>query len=363
MNISILNRDFQHPGDGWYQIEPKGNHPNADAGVVQVIDDEACNSIVARFNDDAAAGNLPHRHEMLIDREHFSHNNDKETRAFGWLTRLQNRADGIYGQIRWTATGSAAVDGGDYRFFSTEYSAEDLQSVDGTHGTNKDMRHVRPVALSGLSLTNRPNNQGGKPITNRESQISAGTPPTVPATDHQTADIQKYRTMKQIAQRLGLSGDASEEAILGELTKLETRATAAESQLAPLKVERDTLKNRVATLDGEQIDSELDAHGLTDEAIRNRVKPVLLPMTNRADRVEFIKLLQKPGDAATVKPLTNRSTAGVPAKKPGEGKDNNQPDAKTAQKIMNRARELKKEIPTLSDATATTLAKREIENE
>ena len=63
---------------------------------------------------------------MLIDHEHFSHDADKETRAFGWLTRLQNREDGIYGQVRWSATGKAAVDGGDYRFFSTEYDPENL---------------------------------------------------------------------------------------------------------------------------------------------------------------------------------------------------------------------------------------------
>ena len=53
MNRLILNRNFEHPADGWYHIEPKGNHPNSEAGVVQVIDDEACTSIVNRFNQAA----------------------------------------------------------------------------------------------------------------------------------------------------------------------------------------------------------------------------------------------------------------------------------------------------------------------
>ena len=126
MNAPILNREFKHPADGWYHIEPKGEHPNRTAGVVQVIDAPACEAIVNRFNADADAGTLTHGHEMLIDHEHFSHDADKETRAFGWLTRLQNREDGIYGQVRWSATGKAAVDGGDYRFFSTEYDPENL---------------------------------------------------------------------------------------------------------------------------------------------------------------------------------------------------------------------------------------------
>jgi len=72
MSVSIFNRpDFQHPPDGWYQIEAKGRHPNRQAGVIQLIDDEACEAIVDRFNVDADAGKLRHGHEMLIDHEHF----------------------------------------------------------------------------------------------------------------------------------------------------------------------------------------------------------------------------------------------------------------------------------------------------
>ncbi len=50
MNARILNREFQHPSDGWYQIEPAGEHPNRRAGVVQIIDGESMGSIVNRFN-------------------------------------------------------------------------------------------------------------------------------------------------------------------------------------------------------------------------------------------------------------------------------------------------------------------------
>ena len=132
MNSLILNRDFSHPADGWYQIEPKGEHPNRAAGVIQVIDDEAARSIVERFNQDAATGKLRHGNEMLIDHEHFSDQPDKETRAYGWLMELQNRADGIYGRVRWSKTGKEAVDGGDYRFFSTEYDPKDCQEGRGS---------------------------------------------------------------------------------------------------------------------------------------------------------------------------------------------------------------------------------------
>lgn len=163
MSAAIFNRaDFEHPSDGWYQIEKKGEHPNARAGVIQVIDDRACASIVNRFNADAEAGRLSHGQEMLIDHEHFKHDSERETRAYGWLTRLRNDADGIKAKMRWTATGKAAVDGGDYRFFSTEYDPKDLVVLN----SDKPAR-VRPMRLDGLTLTNQPNNKGGRPITNR----------------------------------------------------------------------------------------------------------------------------------------------------------------------------------------------------
>jgi|GEM_PF-3563567 hypothetical protein len=178
MRSTILNREFLHPADGWYQIEPKGDHPNRASNVVQVLDDKACSAIVNRFNQDAATGKLSHGSEMLIDHEHFKYEADKESLAYGWLTKLQNRDDGIYGQVRWTGTGKSAVDGGDYRFFSTEYDPADLEILN-----DGKPRRVRPLRLDGLSLTNSPNNKGGRPITNR-----TGTDDPVIAALEQSAD-------------------------------------------------------------------------------------------------------------------------------------------------------------------------------
>ncbi|HUD47536.1 MAG TPA: phage protease [Candidatus Baltobacteraceae bacterium] len=163
---TISETSFTLPADGWFHIENKGVHPNEKAGVVQVLDDEACRSIVNRFSAEADQAGFP---GMLIDHEHFKHDQDKETRAYGWLMRLQNRPDGIYGQIRWTETGRQAVEGGDYRFFSTEYNPSDLQVLNG----QKRPRHVRPLRLDGLTLTNANNNKGQKPITNREDMNTA----------------------------------------------------------------------------------------------------------------------------------------------------------------------------------------------
>lgn len=122
----ILNPGFKHPDDSWYHIEPMGEHLNVAAGVVQIIDDRAVRSIVEHFNVEA---DRPGFSGVLVDIEHNKNDLGKETRARGWLMRLEGRADGIYGKIRWTGIGRAEVDGGEYRFFSTEYDPAEMEAA------------------------------------------------------------------------------------------------------------------------------------------------------------------------------------------------------------------------------------------
>ena len=65
------------------------------------------------------------------------------------------------------------MDGGDYRFFSTEYDLADM--------VNAGQGRARPMRLNGLTLTNAPNNKGGRPITNRaQSAVTPVAPPQPP---------------------------------------------------------------------------------------------------------------------------------------------------------------------------------------
>jgi phage I-like protein len=264
----ILNRAFQHPSDGWYQIEALGEHPNHRAGVVQVIDAEASRSIAARFNAEAGQ---PGFAGMLIDHEHFKHDEEKETVAYGWLERLEDRADGIYGQIRWTATGRNAVDGGNYRFFSTEYDPRDLTVLN----RNESPQRVRPMRLDGLTFTNAHNNKGQKPITNRGTPSNVEGPP------------QKAKHMKTVCTLLGLSPDAAEEAVHAEVARA---------------------LNRVKELEATQVESDL-------ELFKNRFDPKQrefirsLLVTNRTATLEFLKT--QPDARAPLAParLHNRHTA------------------------------------------------------
>ena len=349
----ILNRAFEHPTDGWYHIEALGEHPNESSKVVQVIDGESVQAIVNRFNADADAGKLSHGHEMLIDHEHFKHDSAQETRAYGWLQKLANRDDGIYGQIRWTRTGKDAVDGGDYRFFSTEYDPKDLKILNRLAPGPSGPTRVRPLRLDGLTLTNDNNNKGQRPITNRE-QFSPAIPP---------GENQRTK-MKTVLTALDLSADASEESALAAVNKLKNRAITAEEKAG----KADGLQKQIDTLLDEQIDGLLAERKVTDTKIINRLRPTLKPLKNRADRLACLDDLGiKPADDTTETDedktkagktgrVLNRGTGDGERKQPTAEE---QTERKNATKIMNRANAILKETPHLTLATAVTMAQAE----
>ena len=306
MSARILNRDFQHPTDGWYMIEPKGEFPNTDSNVLQIIDDTALRSIANRFNAEAAKPNFA---GMLVDHEHFRHQSDQETVAYGWLTKVENRADGLYGQIRWTNTGKTAVDGGDYRFFSTEYLPKDLAILN----REGSPRRMRPMRLDGLTLTNDPNNKGAKPITNRREATAEAD------NSQQQSEI---HTMKSVAQKLGLAPEASESAVLEAVQVVLNRASAAEAALDKTKTRLTEVESQVKQHQSERINDVLSR--LDAEPIKNRVTD--------AQRASFRKCLEAEFEAgrdvvdgfiATVgsatqttaprNPITNRNQARTPA--------------------------------------------------
>ncbi len=341
--VSILNRDFRHPADGWYMIEPKGEHPNPACGVLQVIDDEAAQAIVEAFNGQAQAADFP---GMLIDHEHFSHHQDKETRAFGWLTRLAGRADGIYGQIRWSDTGRAAVDGGDYRFFSTEYDAAKAEALNAARGDacpTSSLKRIRPLCLAGLTLTNRPNNKGGKPITNRAEagdqrpeaggannrssslepaasslDTFAGAASAAPAASNQAGRDapQNHKPMNRLTEQLGLAAEASEETVLEAVIAIMNRASAAEAELKGAKESAEKLRQQNQLLLETQIDSDLALHKNRFPSEQRENWKQLLTL-NRQTALQALAALPETEPAGPANPVTrlvvNRAAARTPA--------------------------------------------------
>ncbi|TXN71646.1 phage protease [Methylobacterium sp. WL6] len=117
--------------------------------------------------------------------------------AMGWITSLQSRADGIWGQVEWTGTGRRLVRGRAYRHISPV------------------IRHLADGTVTGLlraSLVNRPNLQGLTSL-------------------HQEDDTMDF--MAKLRKALGLADDADEAAVMAKVST-STSATALQAAIAPI---------------------------------------------------------------------------------------------------------------------------------
>jgi hypothetical protein len=271
MNARILNRNSQIPADGWYHIEVTGTHP-AGKNRKQVIDQAALESIVNRFAAERAeAGDdWP---GMLVDLDHLSRDINHTTEAYGWLHEVEIRNHELHGRIELTDLGEHAIKNKRVKFFSTEYAAEDLETLSASE--------VRPLRLDGLAFTNRPNNRGGKPISNRTGADPAPT------------DETNTTPMKSIAEKLGLPADADEAAILNKLTEVMSENEKLKTKTA--ETEADAVINRF----GNRI----------PEAARAGWRKQLI--ANRAGAEELMEsTFPKRGEAQT--PIHNRAGATSP---------------------------------------------------
>jgi hypothetical protein len=161
---------------------------------------------------------------------------------------------------------------------------------------------------------------------------------SAPAANQQRNNQVKNK-MKKLNEELGLAAEASEDAQLDAVIKLKNRVT----ELAPLADENTQLKNRITAADGSAVDSLLAAHGVKDQKVLNRLKPVLLGMDKQEDRVAALADFGfKPVEAG--KPTTrvlNRGTGKPEETESVEGQDGQA----VAEKIKNRANELKGSAP------------------
>ena len=315
MNRPILNRDSRLPDDGWYEIEVPGEHYNAEANVVQVLDASAFESIVNRFKADAAKENFA---GLLVDRDHFSTDSDKPTEALGWMQDIRNRDGHLEGKIDWTGVGKPLVEGKAYKFFSTVYDRDDVQPAGSREIKNRKTAAVRPLRLDRLALTNDPNNKGGRPISNRKGNpADAAEKPTT--------------TMKSLLKELGLEEGASEESAVAALQAIKNRAGQADA----FKTERDAL---LAT----QVEADLTKFA---PVIKNReaVKKALL--ANRASALEFLEAMQPPAEPAGQHRITNRAAAKAPATDAGSDPtvEASAKEGVRAAKIVNRALVIQRE--------------------
>jgi phage I-like protein len=289
-----------------------GEYAQAEAGVVQVIDREAVARMAARREEGPV--------NILVDYDHFSYWPAGSSEAAGWIVGLAGREDGLWGQIRWTPEGEAAVRNGRYRYLSPAWRVEDCEGVEGcselrvervcptaagvtqlsTQGSlNASWRRVRPVRLHSAGLTNCPNLRGiaalsnrrgltagqstnaeevGEGLVERESELRVERGLTAKPGEFQLAT--ERRRMTGVMSELGLGADASEESALAAVKALRNRVASAESGLAELA------KTNALLLEG-QVEADLERYkGRYKPAAREKWKAALL--ANREAALELL---------------------------------------------------------------------------
>lgn len=304
MNLKpISNRSgerFELPADGWFQLSPKGEFLHRPTGITQVVDEKAIKEMVNRFQAESKARNFP---GILVDYEHFSYDESKESRAAGWIKELQNRDDGLYAKIRWTENGEEDLRSGEYRFVSPVWMPTDAERVAD--------KKLRPLRLDRAGLTNDPNIKGMVPLSNRDlpsREIISGN----------NAGQTKGNKMKRVLLALGLSEDASEESALTAVDVLKNRVSTVEAGQTELKNRAVTLETENKALLETQVETDLEKYkDRIAEGKKESWKKALL--ANRSSAIELLEGIT-PGKTEgnegnkgkKAQPLHNRSTAGNP---------------------------------------------------
>jgi phage I-like protein len=337
MNL-ILNRNFELPADGWHQLAPLGEFPHAAAGIVQVIDAEACTRMVAAFeNARAGSSNFP---GLLIDFDHFSLDAEKRSEAAGWITDLKfmpnSAGSGLFARIRWTDTGEAAVKGGRYRFLSPVWAKTDCEDL-------SDNR-FRPVRLLNAAVTNDPNLKGILPLSNSRTGAPEGRPPFdfSPLAKKTNKETPMQPVLDALLNKLNLPADTAQDAILTAIENM-----AAPDEVAALTNRAETAETELSGLKNAQLEADADAFLDANAAvIENRDQVRAQFIENRSLTEAVFKNLKLP------KPQTLNSEQRTPASpKPLHNRDSKvlatqNRDASTSEskavKIRNRAAEIMK---------------------
>jgi len=314
---ALVNRaeagGWRLPLDGWYQVAPLGEYALAEAGVVQVIDQEAVRRMEGRGQEGPAS--------ILVDYDHFSYSPAQSSEAAGWIVGLEGREDGLWGRIRWTPEGEAAVRDGRYRYLSPAWRAEDCEEVERSSelrvegagpaalgatqlstqvSLNSSWRRVRPVRLHSAGLTNCPNLRGIAALSNR-GRVAAGQGTKAEeggvglverkaelrvergatANSRESQPTTERRRMTGVMSELGLAADASEERAVAAVQALKNRAASAESRAAELAKTN-------ALLLGGQVEADLERYkGRYKPAAREKWKAALL--ANREVALELLE--------------------------------------------------------------------------
>jgi len=331
------HQPFELAADGWSQIAPLGEFFHG-ADVIQILDAEACMSMVARFDAEAESPNFA---GLLVDFDHLSLDLSARSEAAGWITSLAFRAEpaataGLYAAIRWTDEGQAAMTGGRYRFVSPVWLREDCVDL-GADAQGR--QRLRPVRLFNLAVTNNPNLQGLAPLSNA-GQNNPASPEGYAGSNEENGNMTKV--IEWLQNRQWVQAGADEAQAMAAMADLPTPEQWRDIQaaLANARTEVEATKTELANARATQADRELaEFAGLVDKSWEFWKQQLL---QNREQTLAVLRDLvalragakpELPVVAPVVAPLHNRQTVRPAVAGQTES---------AAVRIRNRAQEISK---------------------
>jgi len=228
------------------------DHPLAACGVLRVRRDERMQRLIPAGKFDARTGAMAgegpwymseraavaiqqahagRATDILVDYEHQSllaESNGKEVLASGWLDpmsfewRPEGDEPGLYGAITWTPRAANAIAGDEYRYLSPVFFYD------------RDTGEV--LGLENVALTNRPGIDDKLVAALGARSLTPAKPVTAPQENDVTL-------LEKLLEKLGLSADTNEEAALGAVAALKSKADGAEAantELAALRAKTTT---------------------------------------------------------------------------------------------------------------------------
>jgi len=145
-----MANEFQLTQPDWAQLSPYGDFPHARG--TQRVTPEVAARVVRAFDSLASKlerlfGGLPFYigHPDLPNATP-----DADRKAYGWITALEARADGLYGRVKWSDPGRELLRQGHYKYLSPLWEAAPAGTEDG-----RPIYH--PERLVSAGLTNTPN--------------------------------------------------------------------------------------------------------------------------------------------------------------------------------------------------------------
>ncbi len=223
--------DFSETADGWFKIAPYGTFRGKVPGRPQVVSLDNARAMEGEFNSllgklGRAFRGVPIYHgHPDVDPEIWP-----DDRRIGKITKLEARADGLWGFAEWNSMGLENKAEGWWIYPSPRWDAP------------KGQAGFSPDRLISIGLTNTPRILESDPVFNSLQTQDCKTQDTRKETN---TDTTTFMDPKLIREKLGMPPEATDEEVMAKLDGVITAATTAETaapELANAKTELEAEK-------------------------------------------------------------------------------------------------------------------------